>query len=117
MSKIPYNKILKEEFKEKYISIVHKFCYIYIYLGEWYSVVHGTFFNILLYIYILENLLHNYFAFECDCGNNTIFFQSWYMGKHLNHNFLNKFMNQSTNAKLNKTQREQQLHCLLRRDI
>ena len=34
MSKIPYNKILKEEFKEKYISIVHKFLYIYIYIWE-----------------------------------------------------------------------------------
>ena len=31
MSKIPYNKILKEKSKEKYISIVHKFCYIYIF--------------------------------------------------------------------------------------
>ena len=34
MSKIPYNKILKEESKEKYISIVHKFCYIYIIFGR-----------------------------------------------------------------------------------
>ena len=57
MSKIPYNKILKEEFKEKYISIVHKFCYIYIWENDipYCMVRFLIFFYIYIYIYILEN--------------------------------------------------------------
>ena len=55
MSKIPYNKILKEKYKEKYISIVHKFCYIYIWENDIpYCMVRFLIF-FYIYIYILEN--------------------------------------------------------------
>ena len=59
-----------------YLTHTHTHIYIYIYICTlendipyWY----GMLFSVDWYG-TLENWLHNYFACECDCGNNTLFF-------------------------------------------